>query len=227
MAGMMSRVCDSARLSRCVLAALSGAAVALTCVGCAATVEPTAASRAAVSQQVHTPTAAPTVTVVPSATVPSPNAAASPSFGAFASWTAAQTAAGFALLEPASTDGLPLANGGIQVGQCAGDSAHADVWAIYAAGADELAIDQDDEPGPQPCSNIGEASTLGTYTVDGANAQLLGACGTAAGEPSCDSPSLWLFLVWTVGSDRSYQVEAHDESVAQVIAFAQGLSDVS
>ncbi len=131
------------------------------------------------------------------------------------------------MLQSASTGGLPLVNGGIQVGQCAGDTAHADVVATYADGAYELVIDQDNEPGPQGCSNIGEASTLGTYSVDGAQAQLLGACGTAAGEPSCDSPSLWLFLVWTTGGDRLYQVTAHNESRAQLIAFAQGLSEVS
>lgn len=74
---------------------------------------------------------------------------------------------------------------------------------------------------------MGEASTLGTYMVDGVQAQLLGACGTAVGEPSCNSPSLWLFLVRTVGSDRSYQVEAHNDSRVRVIAFIQDLSDVS
>jgi hypothetical protein len=224
---MISRISASARLSRCVLAALSGACVGLACVGCASTAKPTAGSRVAVSHPVRTPTAAPTATAVPAAALgPSANPVASPSFGAFTSWTAAQTAAGFALLEPASSNGLPLVNGGIQVGQCAGDSTHADVWATYAAGTDQLTIDQDDEQGPQGCSNIGEASTLGTYTVDGVQAQLLGACGTAAGEPSCNSSSLWPFLVWTVGSDRSYQVGAHNESPAQVVAFAQGLSDV-
>jgi hypothetical protein len=221
---MISKSSVSVRVTRSALALLSGACIGLACVGCASTAKSTAGSRAAV---LHTPAAAPTVTAGPAATVePSANPLASPSFGAFSSWTAAQAAAGFALLEPASTNGLPLANGGIQVGQCAGDSAHADVVATYAAGAYELLIDQDDEPGPQGCSNIGEATTLGTYAVDGAQAQLLGACGTATGEPSCNSPSLWLFLVWTVGSDLSYQVAAHNESRAQVIAFAQGLSDV-
>jgi hypothetical protein len=225
---MIKRVCSSTRVSGRRLATVSAACVALACVGCASITKPTVGSGAAVSQPVHTPTAAASATTMPAATVgPPANPVASPNFGAFASWAAAQTAAGFGLLQPASTNGLPLANGGIQVGQCAGDSAHANVWATYAAGADELAIDQDDEPGPQGCSNIGEASSLGTYTVDGVQAQLLGACGTAAGEPSCNSPSLWLFLVWTVGSDRSYQVMAHNESPAQVVAFAQGLSDVN
>jgi hypothetical protein len=136
-------------------------------------------------------------------------------------------AAGFALLQPASTNGLPL-NGGIQVGGCAGDSAHADVVATYESGSNQLAIDQQDEPPPQSaCSNIGEATTLGTYNVNGAQAQLLGACGTSPGMTPCSPPIAWLILVWSTGSDRHYQVTAHNESQAQVLAFAQSLSAVS
>jgi hypothetical protein len=218
----------SARLRGCALTVVSASLVGLSCAGCALTATRIAQQSSAVSKPGPTQAALPTGAAVPTATAePSANPATSPTFGAFTSWRAAQTAADFDLLQPASANGLPLVNGGIQVGQCAGDSSHADVVATFAAGAYELTIEQDDEPGPQPCSNIGEAGNLGTYTVDGAQAQLLGACGTASGEPSCGSASLWLFLVWTTGGDRLYQVEAHNKSRTQVIAFAQSLTGVS
>ncbi len=224
---MNSKFPVSARVRDSALATVSVACLGLACVGCAQTAKPVAKPNVPVSRPVSTPTAVPVATAVPATpSEASKSPTTSPGFGAFTSWTAAQTAAGFGLLQPASTNGLPLANGGIRVGQCAGDSAHADVWATYAAGAYELAIDQEDEPGGV-CSNIGEASMLGTYSVGGAQAQLLGACGTAAGLPACNSASLWLFLVWTTGSDRHYQVTAHNESREQVIAFASGLRDVS
>lgn len=224
---MINQVVYSVRVSGSALAAASAICLGLACLGCAA--KPIAGRSAAASPPVSTPAAVPT-SAAPSAS-PAASPAASPTFGTFSSWTAAQAAAGFALLQPASTNGLPL-NGGIQVGSCAGDSAHADVVATYESGSDQLTIDQQDEPPPQyACSNIGQMSTLGTYNVNGAQAQLLGACGTGPGLPpglpSCSSPSLWLALVWTIGSDRHYQVTAHNESQAQVLAFAQSLSAVS
>jgi hypothetical protein len=220
----MSKSLASARVRGWALAAVAAVSLGVACVGCASAGKPMAQPNGAASQTAPTHSATASTASASASAMPSASPAASPSFGAFTSWQAAQSAAGFGLLRPASTNGLPLIDGGIQVGQCAGDTAHAAVVAIYAAGGHELGILQDDEPASQPCSNFGEATTLGTYSVHGALAQLLGACGTAAGEPSCDSASLWLSLGWTTGGDRYYQVLAHNESRAQVLAFAQGLS---
>src|SRR5215469_1444620 len=220
---MINQVVSSVRVSGSALATASAICLGLACLGCAA--KPIAGRSAAASQPVSTPAAVPPSTA-PSAS-PAASPAASPTFGTFNSWTAAQLAAGFALLQPASTSGLPL-NGGIQVGSCAGDSAYADVVATYESGSNQLTIDQTDEPPPQVvCSNIGAATTLGTYNVNGAQAQLLGACGTSHGMTPCSPPIQWLFLVWTIGSDRHYQVTAHNESQAHVLVFAQSLSAVS
>ena len=146
--------------------------------------------------------------------------------GTFKTWAAAQRAAGFSLLRPSTTQGLRITRGGIQVADClAGDNAHGNVWATYQHDGRELAINQDDETGAQPCSNIGEATVLGHYRVDGARATLMGACGTAQGLPSCHAKHLWLFLVWT-RHGRYYQVISHNRTRGQAVGFARDLRKV-
>lgn len=101
--------------------------------------------------------------------------------GAYHTWKAAQRAAGFRLLCPGGTDGLKPTNGGIQVGRCANyPRKYANVYAQYGHSRGKLiGLFQDDAPRAVPCSNIGEARTLGHYKVDGTTATLLGACGGA------------------------------------------------
>jgi hypothetical protein len=145
--------------------------------------------------------------------------------GKYHSWKAAQRAAGFRLLRPGSTDGLIRTNGGIQVGRCA--SGYATVYAQYGRAKGRLlGLIQDDLKGAQPCSNIGEATTLGHPKVDGVTATLLGACGTMMGEPSCHSAHLWLFVVWARHGNY-YQALSHDQSRRTIVAFARRLHKVS
>jgi hypothetical protein len=147
--------------------------------------------------------------------------------GKYGSWKAAQRAAGFSLLRPASTDGLKNTSGGILVGQCANyPRKYADVYAQYGRQTGKLfGLIQDDAPRAMPCSNIGEATTLGHYKVDGARATLLGACGTAEGEPSCHAAHLWLFLTW-VRHGHYYQVLSHDESRNAIVVWGRQLHNV-
>jgi hypothetical protein len=148
--------------------------------------------------------------------------------GTYHSWKAAQHAAGFKLLRPAGTDGLKATNGGIQVGTCAGyPRKYADISAEYGHRKGKLlGLIQDNAPHAAPCSNIGEATTLGHYKVDGTRATLLGACGTAPGEPSCHAAHLWLYLTWT-RHGHYYQVLSHDESRHTIVAFGRRLHNVS
>ena len=147
--------------------------------------------------------------------------------GTYHSWKAAQHAGGFRLLRPASTDGLKPTNGGIRVGQC-GSPKYANVYAQYGHDSRKLiGLFQDDAPGATPCENIGEASTLGHYRVDGTTATLLGACGALNPPgPSCHGYHVWLFLSWT-RHGHYYQVQTHDESRAKIVAFARRLHKVS
>jgi hypothetical protein len=147
--------------------------------------------------------------------------------GTYRSWKAAQHAAGFSLLRPASTDGLKPSNGGIRVGPC-GSPKYANVYAQYGYPSRKLiGLFQDDAPGATPCENIGEATTLGHYKVDGTTATLLGACGTLnPGEPSCHGYHVWLFLTWT-RHGHYYQVLTHDESRSKIVAFGRKLHKVS
>jgi hypothetical protein len=147
--------------------------------------------------------------------------------GTYHSWKAAQHAAGFRLLRPAGTDGLKPTNGGIQVGQC-GSPKYANVYAQYGHDSGKLiGLIQDDAPKATPCSNIGIATTLGHYKVDGTKATLLGACGTQVpGLPSCRHYHVWLDLVWT-RHGHYYQVQTHDESRSKIVAFARHLHKIS
>jgi hypothetical protein len=152
--------------------------------------------------------------------------------GTYRSWKAAQHAAGFRLLRPAGTDGLKPSNGGIRVAGCEGNShKYANVYAQYGyAGYPSrklIGLFQDDAPGATPCENIGIATPLGHYKVDGTTATLLGACGTQVpGLPSCHHYHVWLFLVWT-RHGHYYQVQTHDESRSTIVAFARRLHKVS
>jgi hypothetical protein len=153
--------------------------------------------------------------------------------GTYHTWPAAQRAAAFGLLRPASTDGLKLNSRGITVGGCEGYSAarYANVIALYGANTQssrQFTLFQADAPHASiyPCSNIGEATKLGSYKVDGVTAVLYGACGHLKGEPPCTGRHLWLELLW-VRHGVEYQVQSHDESRAANVAFARDLKKVS
>jgi hypothetical protein len=134
--------------------------------------------------------------------------------GVYHSWKAAQKAAQFSLLRPGGTDGLKP-DGGIAVVRCAGyRPPAATVSAGYGhPGGRFIGLIQDDAPRAAPCSNIGEASVLGHYRVDGARATLLGA-------------HRWLFLTWT-RHGRYYLVLTHDESRGSTVALGRQLRSVS
>jgi hypothetical protein len=74
----------------------------------------------------------------------------------------------------------------------------------------QIVLFQDDAPGAAFCENIGEATTVGTYRVDGTIAAL-------------DSqPHRYYELVWT-RHGHYYQVFTHKLSRAKNLAFARHL----
>ncbi len=78
------------------------------------------------------------------------------------------------------------ADGGIQIGQC-GSPKYANVYAQYGHDSGKLiSLIQDDAPRATPCSNIGIATTLGHYKVDGRSGGAIrgGAGGGMPGGPA-------------------------------------------
>jgi predicted metal-binding protein len=141
----------------------------------------------------------------------------------YATWPAAQRAAGFALLRPSDTYGLRI-SGKIEVTSC--PQLHSTwVLAAYksAHAKPDLGIMQvrhnDGCAGELPPS-----VKLGTYHVDGAKATLYGVC-RLFNNPPCKHLAIERFLVWTQGRDY-YVVSSYDERPATVVGFARKLKAV-
>ena len=141
----------------------------------------------------------------------------------YTTWPAAQRAAGFALLRPSATYGLPI-SGKIEVTSC--PQLHSTwVFATYSAAhaKPDLAVMQvrhnDGCAGELP-----PTVKLATYHVDGAKATLYGACRIFH-NPPCKHLAIERFLVWTKGRDY-YVVSSYDERPATVVGFARKLKAV-
>jgi hypothetical protein len=150
--------------------------------------------------------------------------AAPSALGQFASWKAAQRAAGFKLLRPTKTFGHPR-NGDIIVTRCEikKKAAKRVVMASYGVTAfSTLGLVQNNSGAP--CSSIGKVTALGKVKVDGTTAKLAGKCGFS-GLRSCKSRKIFLFLTWTK-RHVYYMAVSYGQPRKTLIGFAHGLRRV-
>lgn len=151
-----------------------------------------------------------------------------PRLGNFKTWPAAQSAAGFRLLMPASTFGLKI-NGDITVTRCLTKklikkkkSARLVIANYDPTPRAALEINQNNSGGP--CRSLGAVRRLGSYQVDGVKAALVGECGRKPFN-ACSSRKIWMFLSWRRGGIY-YMASSYGESVKTIVAFARGLKPV-
>ncbi len=142
--------------------------------------------------------------------------------GVFKSWPKAQQEAGFKLMKPGTSYGLPDV-GHILVTSCLADPHKRDVLASYGSILHKsLALEQDNAG--RPCHSGYPGTALGTYTIHRHKAHLYGYCGFGAA-PSCKSTDIELWLTWKVKSDY-YVASSHDEPRKDLVHFADVLKKV-
>jgi hypothetical protein len=162
------------------------------------------------------------VTVASAATLAVAAPLRSAGIGQFASWRSAQHAAGFQLLRPTKTFGLPI-NSKISVARCEISKKKAKKRLVIASYGKtvraNLTISQNNSGGP--CTSTRKGTFLGHYLVLGHRARLIGDCGTR-GFPSCKSTKIFLFLTWRARGIY-YQAMSYGESRKVVVSFARSL----
>jgi hypothetical protein len=146
--------------------------------------------------------------------------------GEFSTWRQAQSAAGFALQRPGRTHGLHR-SATISVDSCNVPHEHSkrDVTALYGtAGGRYLALGQNNSGGL--CATFTSGVALGTYQVRGVTAHLFGDCGGAHGLPPCDSPGVFLELIWKKHG-TVFNTNSHSEPRRTLLNFSRHLHPVS
>jgi hypothetical protein len=150
--------------------------------------------------------------------------ASSAGTGAFATWQAAQKAAGFGLVKPTQTYHLAR-NGKISVMRCYRTRKHPKsiVEATYGNLAKGLlGISQNNSGGR--CGRSAKAKTLGRYQIGGVVATLVGFCGGHQ-QPFCQSRRVELSLTWR-RNGVSYQAVSFNQWRATIVNFARKLTPV-
>ena len=159
--------------------------------------------------------------VVSPVTASTRGAATAARLGSFASWRAAQRAAGFRLVKPSVTFGQRR-NGDITVSKCLVKHEFTKRLVIANYGRTvraQLSLSQNNSG--RPCLRTTRMTRLGSVTVHGATATLFGLCGRT-GFPSCTARKIWLYLVWS--RHRVYYVaSSFGERRSTLISFARGL----
>lgn len=140
--------------------------------------------------------------------------------GTFKSWHAAQEAAGFKLIRPTRTFGLPR-NGEIVVTRCVIKKKTAARLVTVSYGLTPhkaLNLSQNDSGGP--CRKTGTTTSLGTVRIHGTLAKLTGLCGRT-GLPPCTSTKIFLFLTWAKHGIY-YVASSFGERRMMLVGFARG-----
>ncbi|HET7016537.1 MAG TPA: hypothetical protein VFI65_21625 [Streptosporangiaceae bacterium] len=162
------------------------------------------------------------VTVASSATLAVAAPLRSAGIGQFSTWRSAQSAAGFHLMRPAKTYGLPI-NSKISVARCEISKKTAKKRLVIASYGRtvraNLTISQNNSGAP--CTKTRQITVLGHYLVQGKRATLIGICGVK-GLPSCKSTKIFLFLSWRANGIY-YQAMSYGFSRKVVVGFAKGL----
>ena len=141
--------------------------------------------------------------------------------GSFASWRAAQRAAGFRLLKPSVTFGQRR-NGNISVSKCLVRHEFAKRVVIANYGRTvraQLSVSQNNYG--RPCLRMTRMTRLASVSVRGARAALSGLCGRT-GFPACTSRRIWLYLTWS-RHGIYYVTSSWGERRSTLISFARGL----
>jgi hypothetical protein len=144
--------------------------------------------------------------------------------GAFATWPAAQKAAGFKLVKPTQTYHLAR-SGKIDVMRCYRTRKHPKriVEATYGNLAKGLlGISQNNSGGR--CGRSAKAKTLGRYQIGGVVATLVGFCGRPQ-QPACQSRRVELSLTWR-RNGISYQAVSFNQWRPTIVNFARKLTPV-
>jgi hypothetical protein len=181
-------------------------------------------SAAALAPAALAASARPATTTTSASTVPASTATPA-STGDFSTWRQAQTAAGFGLQRPGRTHGLHR-SATISVGSCNVPHEHSkrDVTAFYGTlGGRYLALGQNNSGGL--CATFTTGAALGTYQVTGVTAHLFGDCGAANGLPPCDSPGVFLELVWKKDG-VVFNTNSHSEPRRTLLNFSRHLHSV-
>lgn len=141
----------------------------------------------------------------------------------YTSWSAAQHAAGFALLRPTNTEGLKI-HGKIEVNSC--PQLHSTwVLADYGKAHSKTSLGIMQVTHNDGCAgNLPPSIKLATYHVDGAKATLYGVC-RLFNNPPCNHQAIERFLTWTKGRIY-YVVSSFDERPPTVVGFAKKLKAV-
>src|ERR1700683_2076591 len=163
--------------------------------------------------------------VVSVATIAVAAPATSAGTGQFATWRAAQNAAGFQLAKASKTYGLPKGSD-TYVARCEISKKKAskrNVTGQYGLTVrHSLTIVQNNSNAP--CAHLRKGKSLGTYRVRGVKAYLTGDCDSK-GLPSCSSDGIFLYLTWRSGGIY-YQASSYGEPRSVVVGFARGLVSV-
>jgi len=158
------------------------------------------------------------------AAVAAPGASGGPArTGLFSTWHSAQAAAGFRLLQPTKTYGLP-ATGKISVARCdiSRKKAKAGKLLVIASYGRtvkaNLTLSQDNAG--VPCTRTHFIKYLGKFKVNGGSARMNGVCGVGK-LPSCASRKIFLFLTWR-SRGVYYQAQSYGEPRGVLLGFARG-----
>jgi hypothetical protein len=164
--------------------------------------------------------AAPAAAAVSALAAPArPAPAAPPSTGEFLTWPDAQHAAGFALRRPTDTYGLTRP-AGIMVQRCPAERGKRVVIATYGTFKHRLLGIQQNNFGGQ-CVSVTGIRRLHTYSVEGTNAHLWGACHVP-GTPTCKTRLMWMFLSWRKDG-VFYLATSHNVRRATIVGFARNM----
>jgi hypothetical protein len=142
--------------------------------------------------------------------------------GLFSTWHSAQAAAGFRLLRPAKTYGLPSV-GKISVARCDITRKRAKAGKLLVIAGygrtvkANLTLSQNNAG--VPCTRTHFIKFLGRVKVNGGWAQLNGVCGIGK-LPSCASRKIFLFLTWS-SRGNYYQAQSYGEPRGVLLGFAR------
>jgi hypothetical protein len=143
------------------------------------------------------------------------------STGTFKTWPQAQKAAGFKLMKPGTSYGLPNV-GHIVVSMCEvpGKTSKRIVSVSYGSIIKKsFSLAQDNASGP--CFSGAAGTYLGTYKIHGATAHMYGYCGFG-GAPPCSNASIEIWLTWQV-KKVYFRASSHDEARSNLVHFASVL----